>query len=532
MQFAYVFTCGTGPPGIQLLQPLRSMTHDRIISRRGWQHHNVMIQGVKGRSLPGFGLRRVGIPGWGLDLLSYATRRIRIEVGRGEIALTVQHRVASWEILSDKLQGVELEPSERIADAKERVFGLEQESEIVFYRDNSSWCPYCERVWLLLEEKKISYSIKKINMRCYGGKPAWYTSMVPSGLLPAVTLDGQLVTESLDIMFILEERFPNNYPLLPERGTPEFAAVDALLKLERKLFGAWLSRLTQSRGDNGAFEATMDRVNCALQRFKGPYFLGIQFSLVDAVFAPFLERIAASMPYWPGIQIRGADRWSAINEWFDAMDSRPSYQAMKSDDFGITHNLEPQIGSCFSAEAGAAYRALIDGTNGAWDLPLKSEVTAWGTDDGSGKDGAKEEAAQSLIENHEQIVKFALRGVEDGEKYRDAVDLAFRYLALSLLDGVQNVNVPKDQPKEVAIAASYLRERVGVPRDLTYPAARQLRAHLNWLVKQSGSRSKLDEVKTDDQKSWLEPAEISNSGGVLQESKKALSARVKLMALS
>ena len=34
----------------------------------------------------------------------------------------------------------------------------------------------------------------------------------------------------------------------------------------------------------------------------------------------------------------------------------------------------------------------------------------------------------------------------------------------------------------VCASAAYLRDRVGVPRDLPLPAARQLRAHLNWLI--------------------------------------------------
>ena len=37
----------------------------------------------------------------------------------------------------------------------------------------------CQKVWLLLEEKRIPFKVSKINMRSYGEKPAWFTNLVP-----------------------------------------------------------------------------------------------------------------------------------------------------------------------------------------------------------------------------------------------------------------------------------------------------------------------------------------------------------------
>ena len=66
----------------------------------------------------------------------------------------------------------------------------EEAVRIVLYRDRHAWCPYCQKVWMQLEEKRIPYRVEKINMRCYGKKSRAYQRLVPSGMLPALELDG------------------------------------------------------------------------------------------------------------------------------------------------------------------------------------------------------------------------------------------------------------------------------------------------------------------------------------------------------
>ena len=102
--------------------------------------------------------------------------------------------------------------------AKLRLFGKsEDDVRVTLYRDHAGWCPYCQKLWMMLEEKQIPYRIERINMRSYGEKPAWFLKKVPSGLLPVVELDGELITESLVIMQILEQTFPERC-MLPGGG--------------------------------------------------------------------------------------------------------------------------------------------------------------------------------------------------------------------------------------------------------------------------------------------------------------------------
>ena len=59
--------------------------------------------------------------------------------------------------------------------------------------------------------------------------------------------------------------------------------------------------------------------------------MGSQLSLVDCMFAPFLERMAASLAYYKGLTLRRNDAWPRIEVWFLAMEARPSYRHIQSD---------------------------------------------------------------------------------------------------------------------------------------------------------------------------------------------------------
>mmetsp|Transcript_30917 Transcript_30917/g.91861 ORF Transcript_30917/g.91861 Transcript_30917/m.91861 type:complete len:474 (-) Transcript_30917:252-1673(-) len=451
--------------------------------------------------------------------------------GGGMSAERLEDAAPSWEALAAKLdtastdderafrQDLESGRAARACSlASQRLFDLPdgEAPRLTLFRDTAAWCPYCEKVWLVLEEKRVPYEVKKVNMNCYGDKPAWFWAIQPSGGIPVAKLDGQVIRESNDIIMAVEEAFPDR-PLLPQ-GDPR---VRPLLSLERELFSAWFRWLTSSASEGAQranFEALLRRVDGELAASGGPYFLGADLSLVDCMFAPFLERMAASLPYYKALTLRRNDGWPRIEQWFLAMESRPSYRHVQSDFYTHVHDLPPQIGRCQSVPEAEELAAEIDGSDGSWSLPLPE-------DDGSllqplqglgaGADAARREAAERLLHNHEAIGRFAARGLSapgfppvaaelsdpnaaPAEEALPVVDALLRHTTHALLDGEGDAGAAAlspdtlsggIEPRAAAASLGYLRDRISVPRDMSYPAARQLRAHLNGVIEGVGAKA-------------------------------------------
>ncbi|NJL45171.1 MAG: glutathione S-transferase family protein [Leptolyngbyaceae cyanobacterium SM2_3_12] len=364
----------------------------------------------------------------------------------------------SWTEL-EALTSFDLDPINGPTNAQSRLrlFGqTEADVRVTLYRDNHAWCPYCQKVWLWLEEKQIPYRIEKVTMFCYGEKESWYKRKVPSGMLPALELDGRMITESDDILMALEKAFG---PLGAGMTDPQ---VMPLRQLERLLFRAWCLWLCyparSARDDQRArdqFVGVVTQVEAALARTPGPYFLA-DFGTADVIFTPYVERMNASLYYYKGYSLREENL--RLSNWFDAMESRPTYRGTQSDFHTHAHDLPPQMGGCYENGEPQMLRTKARVDQGPWlGLP---DVTY------PEPETSRAEALGRVIKHRANIIR--VNPADD-----QLFDRALRCALTHLITGEDCV-----PPAGSDVALRYLRDRVNVPRDMSIYAAKRLRESL------------------------------------------------------
>ncbi|MEH2465435.1 glutathione S-transferase family protein [Nostoc sp.] len=351
---------------------------------------------------------------------------------------------------------------------------------VLLYRDTNSWCPFCERVWFALEEKEIPFATEFIDL---SNKPKWYTDLVPTTLVPAAKIEGKLVYESKDILLALEERFPSP-ALLPEnseenavaRQLVEDAETNGFREIAYKFLRETPVDADELANLQAAFEAKLDQLEQDLAKYTGPYFVST-FSLVDILYSPHLDRLAANLPVYRGYHLKGNPRFPRINAWFDALNQRPAYQRVKSDN--ITNNL------------------LLRRRWGVEPIgnPLPLDVAD------SEKIQYRAEAAERLSDNREVAIADIIRnsGVQalaadgDSTTVKDAVDFHLRQLADYLVHGNgetlpggrtggKNSSVDPIFAAVGAITFAYLRNRICAPRDMGAGAATAFRTAIDKLL--------------------------------------------------
>lgn len=352
------------------------------------------------------------------------------------------------------------------AQAKLRLFGQnEADVRITLYRDNHAWCPYCQKVWLWLEEKRIPYRIEKVTMFCYGTKEDWYKRIVPSGMLPALKLDKQIITESDDILLALEKTFG------PVKYGMQHPDVLPLRQLERLLFRAWCGWLCQpanwlrpDAASKAQFVSVVEKVEAALASKPSPYFLD-EFSTADIIFTPYVERMNASLFYYKGYSLREEN--PRLSDWFDAMESRTTYRGTQSDFHTHVHDLPPQMGGCYENDNPQTETNQQRVDQGPWiGLPDVAYAEP---------ENAKQEALARVLKHRENIIRV---NPLDSSIFAEAL----RCGLTSLITGESC-----EPPANSDAGLRYLRDRINVPRDMSIYAAKQLRTALEATAAQVGN---------------------------------------------
>ncbi len=303
-------------------------------------------------------------------------------------------------------------------------------------------------------------------MFCYGEKESWYKQKVPSGMLPALEIDERLITESDDILIALEQVFgPLVFGMQDPRVLP-------LRQLERMLFRAWCSWLCyrpipidREQKNRRRFTEVVAQVEATLAATPGPYFLE-EFSTVDVIFAPYLERMNASLYYYKGYSLREEN--PRLSAWFDAMETRPTYRGTQSDFHTHAHDLPPQMGGCW---ANGESQTLINQQrvdHGPWfGLP---DVTY------PEPANSRQEALQRVIKHRENLIKV---NPANSQLFDEALRCA---LTLMMTEKICQ------PPQGADEALRYLRDRISVPRDMSIYAAKRLREALEKTAALAGDR--------------------------------------------
>ena len=352
------------------------------------------------------------------------------------------------------------------AQARLRLFGQPEAAvRVTLFRDHHAWCPYCQKVWLWLEEKRIPYRIRKVTMFCYGEKEDWFRRLVPSGMLPALELDGRLITESDRILEALEGAFG---PLGPGMNDP---AVLPLRQLERLLFRAWCQWLCspglapqQEVAAQAAFQRIAAAFEQALEQCPGPFLLG-ELSTADVVFVPYVERMAASLAYYKGFLLRREH--PAIDRWFAALEQRSTYLGTQSDFHTHAHDLPPQMGGCYASGTAVQRDLAARIDQGPWPLGSPDPETSQGEPD----DAAALALARVLKHSQAILARSPLGAAGFDQPLRTALSTLIR-------GETQGCGESLAPPAGSAPALRYLRDRISVPRDMPLHAARRLRQAL------------------------------------------------------
>jgi glutathione S-transferase len=192
-------------------------------------------------------------------------------------------------------------------------------------------CPWVQRAAIVLREKNIDFEFRHIEP---DNRPGWFLAISPHKKVPVLRLDGKVsLFESNAIAEFLDET-------VAPRLHPEDSVERAVNRAWTDYVPTFVENVTACAyaDDEAAYNKVVaqiplpfERVERALEKQgSGPYFNGARYSLVDAAYAPFLQR------YFFLDRIRRLghiETFPRLKAWAEALIERPSTHSFPPGEF-------------------------------------------------------------------------------------------------------------------------------------------------------------------------------------------------------
>ncbi|QUC15987.1 uncharacterized protein UV8b_00228 [Ustilaginoidea virens] len=212
------------------------------------------------------------------------------------------------------------------------------------------FCPFVQRAWITLHEKKIPHQYVEINPY---QKDAGFLALNPRGLVPtlAVPVDGagkarkplyesSVICEYLDDAYSDQGR--HGRPLLPSDAYRRARARLCIDHVNTRIVPAFYKFLQHRPEKPYSIDEARQELHQHIRTFAdemdpaGPWFLGDHLSLVDVSLAPWAKRLWLLDHFKSGgLGIpsgNGDGTWQRWNRWYDAILNRQSVKETWSDD--------------------------------------------------------------------------------------------------------------------------------------------------------------------------------------------------------
>jgi len=226
--------------------------------------------------------------GFGICKLLFSPHDINLKIHR-----------ENKEIIAERNEVLEQLLDETIIKKKIPFVKSSVDEVIDFY--NNDYCPFSQRAWITVLEKnlKMNYHLVDLN-----NKTEQFLKVNPKGEVPAASHNGKNLYESEELCLYLDQTFHNDNPLTPEDAYENFR-MKILYKKYSQVISKFYALLKEQDSDKHKDMLTnLENLIKELDGdIKGPYILGIQFSLIDIFLIPFFERIEVVLGHFRGFNI-------------------------------------------------------------------------------------------------------------------------------------------------------------------------------------------------------------------------------------